>query len=201
MKMLLLFCVSLTPVYGQSAKTSQEPLFSVKDNGALSICLPRPFLELEEVRKQLETGLTNSFAISLLARNHKGPNLRGYCRIDIRFEPWDQIYFLTLLQYNGRAIKTTLASFDELVTWFAGYHTSLVQLLPAHSVWTLETTIDLLPFSEREAERTQRWFNQSVGNQSDEKRDPNKVLDLLVTSSIRSKPLSRYTFKKEFEPL
>lgn len=199
MRILLLLFIA-APVVAQRSQGAEAPQFKLSEQGTLAIGLTRNFLELEEVREQLESGLTTSFAIHLLARNRRGPNQKGFCRIDIRYEPWDQIYFLTHIQYDGRMAKETLESFEALVAWFTAFHTKLVRLQPGVDSWVLETTIDLLPFSEREAERTQRWFHEHLGNKSNQKRDPNKVLDLLVTSSIRRKPLNRYNFRVEFWP-
>ncbi len=185
---LLLFapaCLAATPT-----------TYKLGSKGLLNLALSKDFLDQEKVRSQLDSGLTTTLAITLEARS-SADRFLGSCRIDIRFEPWDRVYFVTLWNVFGSIQKIQIASFDALVAWFASYPLPLARV-DSKAVWQIETTIDILPFSQIEAERTQRWFHEHLGNQSSERNDPNKVLDLLVTSSIRRKSLIRYSYKSEF---
>lgn len=175
---------------------AQPTSYKLGTKGLLTLALSKDFLDQDKVRSQLDSGLTTTLAITLEARSSTARFL-GSCRIDIRFEPWDRVYFVTLWNVFGSIQKLQIDSYEALVAWFASYPLPLAKI-GNKAVWELQTTIDILPFSQHEAERTQRWFHEHLGNQSSERNDPNKVLDLLVTSSIRRKPLIRYSYKSEF---
>ncbi len=188
----LLLLLFIAPVCLGSQPTS----YKLSNKGILTLALSKEFLEQSKVRAQLDSGLTTTLAVTLDARS-QGERFLGSCRVDIRFEPWDRIYFVTLWNVFGSIQKIQLDSYEALIAWFSSYPLSLARL-EGKVVWDLQTTIDILPFSQLEAERTQRWFHEHLGNPSSERNDPNKVLDLLVTSSIRRKPLIRFTYKNGF---
>lgn len=174
-----------------------EPTYMLNDQQQLMLSLPSSCLNHPKVKKQLFSGLTATLAISLKARDFQGNPIEGISRVDVRFEPWDEIFMLTLWQNDGQQHKLQLPSFKELVDWFAAYHMHLATLPARAGIRDLETTLVVLPFSQSERENTKRWFAKTLSNQNDDRRDPNKVLDLLVATSIKRKSMVRFHWEAE----
>ena len=165
-----------------------HPGFALQEGRRLMISLPEPHLTEPRVNKMLYSGLTTSFAFALRARSEGGGVLVGGARVDVRYEPWDEVFYVTLVVAD-RKENTTLASFRELVVWFTDYHIPIADMRGfAPQVWRLDLLLKVLPFSESEQADTQKWFAETLSNESN-KNDPNTVLDVLLATSIKRKSL------------
>ena len=187
----LLFLLSFQNPWGQ-------PQYRINDSGEVALSLPADCLHHPKVKKQLMSGLTATLALSLKALDHNNKPIEGISRVDVRFEPWDEVFYLTLWQHDGRMESYVIQSFQELVGWFSDYHLSLAVISSRSGIRDLETTLIVLPFSQSERENTKRWFAKTLSNQNDDRRDPNKVLDLLVATSIKRKSMVRFFWQVEY---
>lgn len=82
--------------------------------GTLSVTLPAGLLSEREVRKQLNSGLTTTFVLVATLDDER----KSGARVDIRFEPWDEVYFVTLRRMGAQPQKSRAASFAQLETWW-----------------------------------------------------------------------------------
>jgi hypothetical protein len=178
-------------------------LEAARDGIALSR-LP-PILGEEEVRKQLGTGLTTSFAFEATARTADG-KLKGAARVDVRYDLWDEIYIVTRIDASGRAVRVTLPSFERLAEWWRDARLVLIRG-PAAGATTVDVRLKVIPFSQAEQLETQRWFSQalsaeksgSAGAVSDAVEDQpesfSQVINLLMATSIGRPALLEYAWK------
>ncbi|MEO1368751.1 MAG: hypothetical protein AAFX50_16370, partial [Acidobacteriota bacterium] len=134
----------------------------VRQDGALRVELPPPVLGDEEIKGQLSSGLTTTFVFRLTGRSTSGASLQGAARVEVRYEPWDEVYFLHALGRDGRQTNRTLDSDTALAdAWRA---LELVATAPgaepAAGRWRVD--LDVIPFSRGEQRDTQRWFSESM---------------------------------------
>ena len=98
------------------AAINQAPAVEMAREGITISRLP-PILGDEEVRKQLGTGLTTSFAFQASARGAAG-KVQGGARVDVRYDLWDEVYIVTRIDATGHAAKVSLPSFERLAEWW-----------------------------------------------------------------------------------
>ena len=164
---------------------------------ALSVSLPGGLLSDAEVRKRLNSGLTTTFVIVATLDDERTSG----ARVDIRFEPWDEVYFVTLRRIGVQPQRQRAASFLQLETWWR--ETSLPLFIGAAGVKRVQVAVDVIPFSAEEQEETQRWLTRSLGEarqpappQSTQGPSPRpsasgSVLDVLIGTSIQRRPIFR----------
>lgn len=192
----------LLPLFSFFLVAAEESVLHVAENEHLFVSLPHETMNAEKVRQQLESGLTTTLLIQVEARPGVGggAKIRGGARLDIRYEPWDEVFLVTCYHHDGRQEKLTAIDYNALLDWLHENPPKVAVLLPKNSRWVVEVSVSVLPFSQREADRTQRWFAKTLSNVGKERSDPNKVLDLLAASAIKRKPLVRFFWKEVFRP-
>ncbi len=180
------------------------PALEAAREGIVLSRLP-PILGEEEVRKQLGTGLTTSFAFEATART-AGDKLKGAARVDVRYDLWDEIYIVTRIDASGHAARVTLPSFEKLAEWWRDARLVLIRG-PAPGAATVDVRLKVIPFSQAEQLDTQRWFSQalsaeksgSAGAVSDAVEDQpesfSQVINLLMATSIGRPALLEYAWK------
>jgi hypothetical protein len=191
-------------------QAAQAPVLEVTREGLVLTRLP-PILAEPEIRKQLGTGLTTSFVFQATA---KGPGARtkGAARVDVRYEPWDEIYLVTRIDVAGRAQRTTLPSFERLAEWWRDARLVAVRLPVPAAARTLEIRLRVIPFSQAEQLDAQRWFSQALsaersgvaGALSDAVENQpesfSQLLNLLLADSIGRPSLLEYQWKLPIPP-
>jgi len=200
-----LLLLLLAPAVLRAAPATLPPpaLEAARDGITLSR-LP-PILGEEEVRKQLGTGLTTSFAFEATARGASG-KVKGAARVDVRYDLWDEVYIVTRIDASGHAARVTLPSFERLAEWWRDARLVLIRG-PAAGVETVDVRLKVIPFSQAEQLDTQRWFSQalsaeksgSAGAVSDAVEDQpesfSQVINLLMATSIGRPSLLEYAWK------
>lgn len=171
----------------------------------LSVTLPGGLLSEGEVRKRLNSGLTTTFVIVATLEDERTSG----ARVDIRFEPWDEVYFITLRRIGAQPQKHRAASFAQLETWWR--ETSLPLFTNATNARRVQIAVDVLPFSAEEQEETQRWLTRSLGEARQPTPPPTSpqqgstprasasgsVLDVLIGTSIQRRPIFRRRWQVE----
>src|SRR5262249_32392183 len=108
----LLLWLLAPALLGAAPATLPAPALEAAREGITLSRLPPIFGE-EEVRKQLGTGLTTSFAFEATART-AGGKVKGAARVDVRYDLWDEVYIVTRVDASGHAARVTLPSFERL---------------------------------------------------------------------------------------
>jgi hypothetical protein len=173
---------------------NQAPAVEMAREGIAISRLP-PILGDEEVRKQLGTGLTTSFAFQASARGTAG-KVRGGARVDVRYDLWDEVYIVTRIDTTGHAAKVSLPSFERLAEWWREARLVVIRAPAAAGVLVAEIDLRVIPFSQAEQLDAQRWFSQALsaeksggaGAVSDAVEDQpesfSQVINLLMATSI-----------------
>lgn len=165
----------------------------------LSVTLPGGLLSAGEVRKRLNSGLTTTFVIVATLDDQR----TNGARVDIRFEPWDEVYFVTLRRIGAQPQKQRAASYAQLESWWR--ETSLPLFTGAANAKRVQIAVDVIPFSAEEQEETQRWLTRSLGEARQPSPPPTattqgpnprpsasgSVLDVLIGTSIQRRPIFR----------
>ena len=197
---VVLLATALVPAFAASA-----PAAHLK-GPTLTVTLPADLLSKREVRKQLNSGLTTTFAIVATLENARS----GGARIDIRFEPWDEVYFVTTRRIGAQPQTARATTFAELETWWR--EAALTLFADAAGAQKVQIAIDVLPFSIEEQEETQRWLTRSLGEarqlgqtaaSSDSRvrsSSSGSVMDLLIGTSIQRRPIVRQRWQVQVTP-
>lgn len=176
-------------------------------------------LDDDEMRQQLDTGLTTSLVFRLTWRDRQGQKVEGGARAQIRYELWDELYQVAVLDGAGQLKRYQLPSPEALSTWWSDLR--LVLLVPSaataaevrnnSSRGTARITLDVVPFSRSEQQDTQRWFSESleqagrgnteeVATSMDEQPEKlSRVLGLLMATSIQRRAIM--SFRWNLTPL
>ena len=186
-----------------------EPRLERRGESLHLVQLP-PVLADEEVKRQLSTGLTTTFVFRARGRSVSGRTLEGAARVEIRFEPWDEVYFLQALGRDGRQIRDKLDSPDALARRWRDLDLMLTPIgsKVGDGTWRLE--LDIIPFSRGEQRDTQRWFSESMDRDagaeqtaraSDERSEAlEEVFNLLLATSIGRRAILTYDWQLEAVP-
>ncbi|MEM6792683.1 MAG: hypothetical protein AAF725_01790, partial [Acidobacteriota bacterium] len=147
----------------ESALVEASPPRLVIDGERIFLIQLPPVFEDEEVERQLATGLTTTFAFTLDGRDEAGRRLEGLARVQIRYEPWDEVYFLESFARDGSAIRERLPDAAALAEFWRAFRLAVLhqrRSKPAPKPWTV--TLDVIPFSRGEQRDTRRWFSESM---------------------------------------
>ena len=177
--------------------------------GALVVSSLPGVLGQPEVRPALSSGLTTSFLIAVRAVDASGNRVKGGGRIDVRYEPWDEVFVVTVLGTDGRAKVEILPSFERLVGWWKGVRLPVLsaETLGTRSPWRFAVHLSVIPFSQSEQREAQRWLSDSIGRPA--KGDPNPggrkeplsgALDALLATSIQRQSLVGYDWSLVYPP-
>ena len=186
-------------------QAAQAPALEVTREGFVLTRLP-PVLAEPEVRKQLGTGLTTSFIFQATA---KGPGVKskGAARVEVRFEPWDEVYLVTRIDLAGRAQRTTLPSFERLSEWWRDSRLVVARPPAAANARILEVRLRIIPFSQSEQLDAKRWFSQALSAErsgvagalseavENQPESFSQLLNLLLADAIGRPSLLEYQWK------
>ncbi|HTG37100.1 MAG TPA: hypothetical protein VLB76_29645 [Thermoanaerobaculia bacterium] len=189
----------------------QAPAIEGAREGVVLSRLP-PIFNEEEVRKQLGTGLTTSFAFEASGRNAAGGKIKGAARVDVRYDLWDEIYIVTRIDATGHAARVTLPSFERLAEWWRDARLVLIRGPAATGLASVEVALRVIPFSQAEQLDTQRWFSQALSAEKsgsagavseaveDQPESFGQVINLLMATSIGRPALLEYSWRLPVPP-
>lgn len=209
---LLLLSLALAVLAARPADAAQGPRVRL-ENGRLLVSGLPDVLSRPEVRPHLSNGLTSTLVVAVTVTDGLGGKARGGGRMDVRYELWDEAFFVTSIGADRKLRRETLPSFDRLVGWWRGLELTAVtpERLSASQPWKVQVRVSLVPFSESEQQDAQKWLSDSVagGKSSAEqtsasaRESPERlgnVLDLLVATSIQRRPLVSYDWNLTLRP-
>ncbi|HEX2222853.1 MAG TPA: hypothetical protein VHN15_01460 [Thermoanaerobaculia bacterium] len=209
---LLFLCLMAFAWSAPPANAAQAPRVRL-ENGRLLVGALPDVLSRPEVRPHLTNGLTSTLVVAVTVTDGQGGKARGGGRMDVRYELWDEAFFVSSVGADRKLRLETLPSFERLVGWWRGLELPAVapDRLSASQPWRVQVRVSLVPFSESEQEDAQKWLSDSVagGKSSAEqtsasaRESPERlgnVLDLLVATSIQRRPLVSYDWNLTLRP-
>jgi hypothetical protein len=176
------------------------PRARVAEGGVVEVFLPPAALTRKEVAKQLTNGLTTAFVLRV---DHRG--VAGGARVDIRYDLWEESYFVTVLERDGAVRRVKIPSAPELAEWWRDTPLRVLRADPAPE--TIQIRLQVLPFSAREEAEAERWLSESVGaspkrNATDPRSSANRLLDAIIGTSVQRRPIVdlRWKIRVEAKP-
>ena len=180
------------------ALAGAEDLPGRVEGSCLLLNLPASILQEAVVEEHLGSGLTNSFVLEVRAQAPGKASFRRAAALDVRYEPWDEVYITSRRNCDGRRHQDTLPSRADLEAWFSEATLAIdgASAVAAHPTgWTVEVTMSFVPFSEAERVGAQEWFSESIaasrperqGSETQERgQEPgySRVIDVIVATSI-----------------
>ncbi len=113
-----------------------------------------------EVLGYLKSGLTTTLGVSLSAKGDRGERLTASSSIDVRFEPWEEVFLVTTNRTGGRPELVRLSSERALHAWWVALRVSVaLGGVPRKNV---SVELSLIPFSEEEEADARRWYAQAL---------------------------------------
>lgn len=185
------------------ASAADPPALAVDERGYLVLARLPPILADQAVARQLESGLTTSFVVTVELGRPRGDAGRGGARVDVRYELWDEVFEATAIDLAGGVERCAPTSAAELAAWWAGLELPIFDLGGAGAAaGPVTVTLEVVPFSYSEAADTQRWVADSVsraqaGGGEGASTSPNdaedsltRVLGVLMATSIRRRAVT-----------
>jgi hypothetical protein len=184
---------------------AEGPELSVEAGRWLTLAGLPAVLSADPVREHLTSGLTTTFLVRAEGLRSASGGVVGAARVDIRYEPWDEVFFVTAMGADGAASQDVSTSTDELNDWWAALRLSLLDLAahPPYTARSVRLAMDVVPFSSSEQLDTQRWFSESVhrsgrgragSSQSvtEEEGFRERIFNLLFATSIQRRPIASF---------
>jgi hypothetical protein len=202
------FCASLLMAAPVLADDPAAPRFVERRPQRLAVAVLPDLLTRPEVAPHLETGLTTSFALEATVVDEHGGRSSGAARIDLRFEPWDEVFHTVVQVAGAPPVERTLGR-PEVAAWWRGLELDLLSVdgLSRGAAWKVRAELAVTPFSHAEYEDAQRWFSDSLRRRAPDEAPTAPgteplpgALDVLIATSIRRASLVRYLWRVELQP-
>lgn len=195
--------ILLAATEAEAAPGARGPAYGIARDGTLVLSDLPEIVSKPEVRPHLTTGLTTTFLIAVTASAEDAGKTRGAARVDVRWEPWDEVFHVAAVGADGRVRKESLPSLERLAAWWRGLELSAAVGLPPGTGWQVKVEVSVLPFSSSEQRDAQRWFSSSLGPETaGEATQPGEgesrlsgVVDLLMVTSIQRRSVVRYAWQ------
>lgn len=197
-----------------TATPMTPPRLLARAGVGVELAAPDGLLADPRVRPHLETGLTTTLAWRASARADRGGSaLRGGARVEIRFEPWDEVYQAAALGVDGKVARAELDSFAALEAWWRDLRLPVLRAERAvvAALGTVRLELDVVPFSEAEARDAQRWLSDLLGRADEGAGEAvtgaaepgadalDQVLNTLVATSIRRRAVASLRWRVAVE--
>ena len=185
-----------------ASPAADAPSYEVGRDGTLVVSTLPEVLSRPEVRPHLTTGLTTSFIVTVTATDPAGRPTRGAARVDVRWEPWDEVFHVVAMGADGRAHRETMPSFERLAGWWRGLELPVAAGL-ARGRWQVKVELSVVPFSQSEQKDAQRWLSNAPPAEAPSDEPPatvdsgsrlNGVVDLLIATSIQRRSIVRFAW-------
>jgi hypothetical protein len=193
---LLLLLVAVTGA-------AEVPVVQTVDDTLVLTSIPA-LLHHEQIRPELVSGLTNSFIFHVTSVDLIGDEVSGVARIDIRYEPWDEAFLLTVITMDSSE-ESVAESFEALAEWWQELQVAVLSAAPLELDLSAEVEVDLsfVPFSQSEQMDAQLWFSKSLGSSvgTAAGNQGSGVLNVLVATSITRRSLLRFEWTVPATPV
>ncbi|CAM2011372.1 hypothetical protein [Acanthopleuribacter pedis] len=193
--MWLLVWFALT--WAQNPAADAQPRLDPSRN-ELRLSLSGAFLDEEEVRGYLESGLTTSLLVRIQFRDKEGRLKKGAARVDLRYEPWDAVYFADVWDLNGKRTQEKLTDRDALHLWWRSLQLAVFRDPAGVACRQTRVSLEVLPFSAKEQNHARQWISEVGSGKIAERAGGSgdiELVNVLVATSMKRKPLMRFAWR------
>ena len=179
-----------------------------REGGHATVSLPATVLDHPVVRKELTSGLTNSFFCEIVGRRPGGGKSTSRVVVRIRYEPWDEVFEVGIDATNRDSSRSTLPSLEALHGWWNELRLPLA-VEPTVSRARVSVRLQFVPFSRAEQEEAQRWITSTLGSGTvlppanatggNPVAHPGPRLDSFLATSIRAQPVVSFSWTVPLE--
>lgn len=175
---------------------------------SLDLVMPETVFQDETLREHLLSGLTTTF--QLVCRETGKGNLAVGFRIDIRFEPWDEVFFVNWWDSRGEKQSRTFENQAALATWWSNKRfrlASAAELAPGRKPH-FSVVLTIIPFSQQEQEKARDWLTYQneqpdgglfegrvSGGRDGSRSQQSNLLRIMLATSIQRDAIKRYQWK------
>jgi hypothetical protein len=182
--------VLVSVVSGPARAAEELPWARCEPEGTCVVGTIPSVVGRDEVARYLTNGLTSSLAVTLSGRAADGSRVSGSARVDVRFDPWDEVFYVTLLEPRTRPRRLTKPSLEALGTWWKALELRLSVAHPIAGKARLDIT--LVPFSEEEEADARDWYRDAV--REGDGGPLTAVLDVFTVTSIKRRDVLHYSW-------
>jgi hypothetical protein len=205
----LLALACLASVCGPAIAGGPPPVVACGSDGSGQHCLVSrlpPVIADREVTPYLKSGLTATFVITLATKDSHGRRMASIMRIEVRFEPWDEVFFVTWVRPGMVTEQLRLASEEKLQSWWGALKLPFTMARAVAGDARLEVSLN--PFSGEEERDTRQWYAEALRvdrRQADDRRldrDLSRVgemFDAMTLTSIKRRGVLRFEWSVSVE--
>lgn len=183
-----------------------DPELHFEERGGPVLRMPLQVIEDPGLREHLLSGLTTTFQFGWSVRERAKPV--GGIRLEIRFEPWDEIFFLNYLSSDGTQKSLQFPNQEALATWWSTHPFELFGVTQEEARKSLWLSLRVIPFSQQEQEMAREWltpqnnkpdsglFSGRTGNRrSTDRQRQNNLLRIMFATSIQREVIKSYRWR------
>lgn len=181
-----------------SAASGPPPLVSCRPTGPCSVANLPPLSD-PEVQGYLKSGLTSTLAVTLFTRSGAGQRGAATARVDVRFDPWDEVFHVRLVATDGSSHAERPKSAAEFEAWWRGLALAFPGGAPSRTSARVELSV--IPFSEAEEADARRWYAEAArgGGAQRSASGFGDVLDTLTLTSIKRRGVLSFSWSVAVE--
>ena len=159
----------------------------------LQVLLPDWILNDEEVLEQFKSGLTNTFILKLSIRARNGASFQGAARIEIRYELWDEVFLINILEGDGKRTTHNIPNLKAFRQWWKASAFTILPPPSSQYATNARITLDFIPFSQSEQNHARAWLTDSnrgnIQNNGEQASQVTNIFQTIMATSIQSKPI------------
>ncbi len=171
----------------------QSPARLAHGDRGLKVSLPQWILEDEEVLEQFKSGLTNTFRITAEFRTQAGTALKSAARLEIRYELWDEVFLIDVLEGDGKHSEHQVKDINTFRQWWKNSAFIIHPKPKTELASSVVIILDFIPFSRSEQDHARAWLTDSAKNNVRSGREQSSqvtsIFQTIMATSIQSKPL------------
>ncbi len=183
---------------GATLAQEAQPRLVIDGSGRLRLSDLPPVLDDKDVKRHLKSGLTTSLVFEARLQ---GPMKDGAARVDVRFELWDEVYLVTVIDGEGRLEKSQHGTLEALSEWWSDVE--IVLSMPAAEAgrfgFQAKVSLAVVPFSQTELDDTQRWLTESMaqaqgGSRAGGEGGASRAVGALIATSMQRRAVRSMTW-------
>lgn len=175
--------IALLAALAARAQQPPRPSFTMQ-SGVVAASLPASVLQDKSVRKQLGSGLTTTFLVSVRQRD---TGLVTAARMEVRYDLWDEVWLVRRVEFDGKNDRQRITSAEALEKWWR----APVRLFATDAARVpLQVDLSVLPFSAAEEDDAREWISKSGGVGT--AAGGGGLVDALIGTTISAKPVTSF---------